>query len=118
MSHEASAAKNTLLLDLPEELTVFFNKWKAAKGSGVPQIQNMLEIDRKKPHPFRKYPNGYMRRNTDGAMEDLRRQPLMGRPRRYFGVADRQGGLYCYCDGKLRGTGARDSWGLARCRYE
>src|ERR1051325_4593645 len=53
MSHEASAAKNTLLLDLPEELTVFFNKWKAAKRSGVPQIQNMLEIDRMKLHPFR-----------------------------------------------------------------
>jgi hypothetical protein len=108
MSHEASAAKNTLMLDLPQELTVFFNKWKAAKGSGVPQIQNMLEIDRKKPHPFRVYPAGHPHAGM----------PLMGRPRIYFVVADGQGELYCDGDGKVRVRGATDSSGLARCRYE
>ena len=108
MSHEASAAKNTLLLDLPQELTLFFNKWKAAKGSGVPQIQNLLEIDRKKPHPFRKYPKGHPHAGM----------PLMGRPRMFFVVADGQGELYCDDDGKLRVLGAKDSFGLARCRYE
>jgi hypothetical protein len=108
MSHEASAAKNTLMLDLPPEITMFFNKWKAAKGSGVPQIQNMLEIDRTKPHPFRRYPQGHEHAGL----------PLMGRPRIYFVVADGQGELFCDTDGKLRVRGASDSTGLARCRYE
>lgn len=108
MSHEASAAKNTLMLDLPEELTLFFQKWKAAKGSGVPQIQNMLEIDRKKPHPFRKYPAGHPQEG----------QPIIGRPRIYFVVQDGQGELYCDIDNKLRVVGGKDSYGLARCRYE
>lgn len=108
MSHEASAAKNTLMLDLPQELTVFFNKWKAAKGSGVPQIQNLLEIDKNKPHPFRRYPVGHPHAGL----------PVMGRPRIYFVVADGQGELFCDTDGKLRVRGAVDSAGLARCRYE
>ena len=108
MSHEASAAKNTLLLDLPKELTLFFNKWKAAKGSGVPQIQNMLEIDKKKEHPFRRYPEGHLYAG----------KPLMGRPRIYFVVADGQGELFCDGDGKLRVRGATDSAGLARARFE
>jgi hypothetical protein len=108
MSHEASAAKNTLLLDLPQELTLFFNKWKAAKGSGVPQIQNMLEIDKKKEHPFRRYPEGHAHAG----------KPLMGRPRIFFVVADGQGELFCDGDGKLRVRGATDSAGLARARYE
>jgi hypothetical protein len=108
MSHEASAAKNTLMLDLPDELTVFFNKWKAAKGSGVPQIQNMLEIDRTKDHPFRVYPQGHKYAGM----------PLKGRPRIYFVVADGQGELYCDGDGKVRVRGATDSTGFARARYE
>lgn len=108
MSHEASAAKNTLMIDLPQELKVFFNKWKAAKGSGVPQIQNMLEVDRGKPHPFRVYPSGHKHAGM----------PIMGRPRIYFVVADGQGELYCDGDGKVRVRGATDSGGLARCRYE
>ena len=108
MSHEASAAKNTLMLDLPPELTVFFNKWKAAKGSGVPQIQNMLEIDKTKEHPFRRYPEGHAHAG----------KPLMGRPRIYFVVANGQGELYADGDGKLRVRGATDSEGLARTRYE
>ena len=108
MSHEASAAKNTLMLDLPQELTTFFSKWKAAKGSGVPQIQNLLEIDRTKEHPFRVYPTGHPHAG----------KPLMGRPRIYFVVADKQGELFCDIDGKLRVRGATDATGLARCRYE
>lgn len=108
MSHEASAAKNTLMLDLPQELTIFFNKWKAARGSGVPQIQNMLEIDRAKQHPFRRYPQGHPHAGL----------PIMGRPRMYFVVTDNQGELFCDTDGKLRVRGAMDSQGLARARYE
>lgn len=108
MSHEASAAKNTLMLDLPQELTTFFNKWKAAKGSGVPQIQNMLEVDKKKDHPFRRYPQGHPHAGM----------PLKGRPRIFFVVADGQGELFSDTDGKIRVRGATDSSGLARLRYE
>lgn len=108
MSHEASAAMNTLMLDLPQELTVFFRKWKAARGSGVPQIQNMLEIDKKKEHPFRRYPQGHAHAGM----------PIMGRPRIFFVVADGQGELYCDKDGKVRVRGATDCKGLARARYE
>lgn len=104
LSHEASSVQNTLMLDLPDHLQLFFKKWKAARGSGVPQIQNMLEIDRTKPHPFRRHP--------------VTSLPLMGRPRLYFVVADGQGELYVDGNGKLRVTGAKDSHGLARARFE
>lgn len=108
MSHEQSAAKNTMEQDLPPELTLHFNKWKARRGSGVPQIQNMLEIDRSKEHPFRRYPQGHPQAG----------QPLMGRPRIYFVVADDQGALYADNDGKLRVKGAVSDRGLARLRFE
>jgi hypothetical protein len=108
LSHEASSVQATLMQDLADDLKLFFRKWKAARGSGVPQIQNMLEIDKKQPHPFRRYPKGH----------ELAGQPLMGRPRIYFVVADGQGELYMDGNGKLRVVGATDSTGLARCRYE
>ena len=107
MSHEASAARNTLLQDLPEELTLFFEKWRAAVGSGVPQIQNLLEIDARRTHPFRVFPEGHARAG----------EPLPGRPRVYFVVADGQGELFHHAD-RLRVVGAADSEGLARARYE
>jgi len=108
LSHEASSVQNTLMIDLPEELQIFYKKWKAARGSGVPQIQNLLEVDKKKPHPFRKYPKGHPHAGM----------PIMGKPRMYFVVADGQGELYLDGNGKLRVTGAKDADGLARCRYE
>lgn len=104
LSHEASAVMNTMIVDLPDELKTYFHKWKARKGSGVPQIQNLLEIDRTRQHPFRKHP--------------VTSEPLMGRPRIYFVVADGQGELYCDESGKVRVVGATDSKGLARLRYE
>lgn len=104
MSHEASAARNTLLQDLPEELTLFFEKWKAAVGSGVPQIQNLLELDATKAHPFRRHP--------------VTGEPLRGRPRLYFVVEDGQGELFVDGDGRMRVRGATDAEGLARARYE
>jgi hypothetical protein len=118
MSHEASAALNTMIVDLPAELKTFYRKWKAQKGSGVPQLQNMLEIDRTKPHPFRRYPPGTVIKHRDGTVEDVGGKPLMGRPRIYFVVADGQGELYLDGDGKVRVRGAVNSRGLARCRYE
>ncbi len=108
MSHEASAAQSTLMLDLPDELQLFFKKWKAAKGSGVPQMQNLMEIDYTKEHPFRRFPKGHPREG----------QPLMGRPRLYLVVEDGQGELYVDGNEKLRVAGAKDSGGHARARYE
>ncbi len=104
MSHEASAALSTFLIDLPDELRVVFSKWKAAKGSGVPQIQNLLEIDRSRPHPFRRHP--------------VTGEPLTGRPRQYFVVAPGQGEVFVDEAGALRVVGAKDGKGLARLRYE
>lgn len=108
MSHEASAALNTFLIDLAPELKVYFSKWKAEKGSGVPEMQRMLEIDPKRKHPFRKYPAGHPKAG----------QPLDGCPRLIFVVEDGQGELYVDDIGRLRVIGARNSEGLARLRYE
>jgi len=97
MSHEASATKNTFDVDL-EDNRLQFVKWKAKQGSGVPQIQNYLQIDRTRPHPFRPH--------------------LMGRPRLFLVVADGQG--ECYRDdlGEWCVRPAIDEGGLARLRWE
>jgi hypothetical protein len=104
MSHEASAALNTFLIDLPQEEKVFFSKWKARKGSGVPQIQEVLAIDRTKQHPFRRDP--------------VSGEPIMGRPRHYIVVADGQGELYYDAEGQLKVRQAVNEKGLARLRAE
>lgn len=98
MSHEASAALNTMIVDLPDELKTFFSKWKAKRGSGVPQVQNMLEIDYSKPHPFR--------------------PQIIGRPRMYFVVPDEQGELKVGELGKYYVAQPTDYKGLARARFE
>ena len=108
MSHEASAALNSYLLDCPDETKVFFSKWKAAKGSGVPQIQNLLEIDHSKPHPFRVYPAGHAKAG----------QPIMGYTRFVLVVPDGQGELYTDNAGQLRVTAGTDERGFARARFE
>lgn len=104
MSHEASAALATFLIDLPKEIQQYFNKWKAKKGSGVPQIQELLTIDRKRPHPFRRDPKT--------------NKPLMGRPRHFIIVDDSQGALYYDIEGKLKVRQPTDEKGLARLRSE
>lgn len=103
MSHEASAALNTMAIDLKEDEKQFFGKWKAKKGSGVPQIQNLLEIDHKKDHPFRVLPNG---------------QKLKGSPRIFFIVADGQGELQLDANNEIYVLGAKDAKGFARARFE
>lgn len=108
MSHEASAALNTFLIDLADDIKQTFSKWKPKRGSGVPQIQNLMEIDHSKPHPFRCYPIGHAQAG----------QPIRGRPRFILVVDDGQGELYIDGEGKLRVIGAIDSGGQARARYE
>ncbi len=98
MSHEASAAMNTMRVDLQDDLKTFFNKWHAKRGSGVPQVQRMLEIDHSLPHPFRK--------------------GLMGRPCLYFVVPDDQGRLMTGDLGKMYVAQPTDYKGFARARYE
>jgi hypothetical protein len=113
MSHEASAAMNTMAIDLKDDVKQFFGKWKAQKGSGVPQIQNLREIDHTKPHPFRKYPQGYI---LDG--REVGGQPVMGAPRLYFLVADDQGELRVDMMNNLFVPGAKNADGFARARFE
>lgn len=112
MSHEASAALNSMIQDLAEDRRVFFGKWKAQKGSGVPQIQNQLKIDKSQPHPFRKFPAGF---TINGV--DVGGRAMMGRPRFYIVVPDDQGALFVD-GGRLCVNGAKDSKGMARTRYE
>lgn len=111
MSHEASAAYNTFMDLMQGEESLWFNKWKAQVGSGVPQIQDALEIDTTKDHPFRCYPKNYPDKLLAG-------KPLKGRPRFFVIVPDAQGELYCDDEGVLRVRGAVDSLGMARLRYE
>ena len=104
MSHEASAALNTFLIDLADDIKQYFAKWKPKRGSGVPQIQNLMEVDYTKPHPFRRHP-------VSGA-------PIMGRTRFILIVDDGQGELYVDGEGKLRVRGAINAGGQARARFE
>jgi hypothetical protein len=97
MSHEASAALNTMRIDLEDDLKTFFNKWQAKKGSGVPQIQNLLEIDYNALHPFRL---------------------IEGRPRLYFVVPDEQGKMILGDLDSLTVAQPTDYKGFARARYE
>lgn len=111
MSHEASAALNTFMVDLAEDIKQFFSKWKPAKGSGVPQMQNLMEIDYKRNHPFRCYPMNHPDPEKAG-------RPMKGRPRFILIVADGQGELYVDGEGTMRVRGPIDSKGFARARFE
>lgn len=117
MSHEASAALNTFIIDLPEDLKVFFNKWKPRRGSGVPQVQEALTIDYSKPHPFRRYPQGYFILSGDLEI-DMSGQPIMGCPSMFLIVEDGQGELYIDNEGVLRVRGAVNEKGMSRLRAE
>jgi hypothetical protein len=108
MSHEASAALYSYLLDLPEDLKRFYSKWKAAKGSGVPQMQNVLEIDYTERHPFRRYPKGHAKAG----------QAIVGRPRLYLVVPDDQGRLTTNESGQLFVAQGYNQDGCARLRSE
>jgi hypothetical protein len=113
LSHEASATRNTLIMDLQDDIRQYWQKWQAKKGSGVPQIQNLLEIDHAKPHPFRILPEGYIQNG-----EDMSFRPLMGRPRMFFLVEDDQGELRTDASSNLYVLGPKNAKGFARARFE
>lgn len=113
MSHEATAAMTTMAIDLKPEIQQFFGKWKAQKGSGVAQIQNLLEIDYTKDHPFRKYPAGY---TVNG--QDMGGQPIKGCPRLFFIVPNDQGEVRRDAGGRMFVVGSKDALGFARARFE
>jgi hypothetical protein len=109
MSHEASAVLNTFLFDAPAgEDPLYFQKKKGNRQDGIPQIQNLLQIDYTKPHPFRRYPSGH----------ELAGQPIMGRPRFYIVVPDNQGDLYLDVEGKVCVRSWENAAGMARLRWE
>lgn len=108
MSHEASAALNAFALDLEPDLKIYYGKWKAAKGNGVPQMQNVLEIDYTKEHSFRKYPKGHAKAG----------QPIKGMPKLLILVPDIQGDLKCDAAGQLFVSQPFDADGCARLRAE
>jgi hypothetical protein len=98
LSHEASTALNTYVLDMPPGFKLRFAKWKPDRRAGIAVLQNYMEIDKSRPHPFR--------------------PRLMGRPRLYLVVADEEGEVYYDGDGKLQVKPAVTSEGLVRLRAE
>jgi hypothetical protein len=98
MSHEASTALNTYTMDMPDGYKLRFEKWKPDRRAGIAVLQNYMEINKERPHPFR--------------------PRLMGRPRFYLIVADDEGELYYDPDGKPCVRPARTARGLVRLRAE
>lgn len=111
MSHEATAAQTTYGNDLQEDLKRHYDKWKAARGSGVPQLQAIMEIDYKQDHPFRRYPKNH----PDPAK---RGKPVKGRTRFMLLVPDEQGALKCTDAGHLYVAQPFNNHGCARLRME
>lgn len=102
MSHEQTTAQNALLIDCVPP--VLFDKVEPDRRGGIALVQNVLQIDGSRPHPFRRHP--------------LTEQPLPGRPRLFFIVADDQGALGVDAEGRLTVSPPRDAQGLARLRWE
>lgn len=108
-SHEQTAALNTYLFDLDPPDKIAFSKWRPDARAGIAPIQNHLQIDWNKEHPFRRFPVGH----------EFEGKPLLGRPRVFFLVDDGQGELW-YDDNsdELMVKDAIDSGGFIRARFE
>lgn len=111
-SHERPEIVRGYLTDLP--LTgrppLIFGQVNTARArAGIVHMQDFLTIDKSKPHPFRVYPEGHPQAG----------EPLQGKPRVFFIVADGQGELYWdETRGSLMVRPALDESGMARARFE
>src|ERR1700752_2608003 len=85
-------------MDMPAGYKLRFEKWKPDRRAGIAVLQNYMEIDKAKPHPFR--------------------PRLMVRPRLYLIVADDEGELYYDADESPCVRPARTARGLVRLHAE
>jgi hypothetical protein len=141
MSHEQSAAQLTYNFDMKgveglvaaesrslelDDATIpteyrglGFVKVKPDRWGGISTMQNFYEVDYSQPNQFRRYPEGYKILNPNsGELVDMSGQPLPGRVRMIFVVADGQGELYVDDTGALKVTSASDDDGMIRYRAE
>lgn len=102
MSHEGASERDTYQFDVPVEHRLTWSVCQYGERDGLSQFQNYLAVDRTKPHPVRKYPDG---------------RPVMGRSRFYIVVADGQGEIF-EKDGRYFVTDPLDADGFARLRAE
>jgi len=112
-SHEAALLRNSFGQDLGEIAGYEYmhvDPIRTEDGAkGIAAIQDLLERDDSRPHPFRVYPLGHPKAG----------EPLVGRPVLYLVVADGQGELYFDLEtGELKVRPALDEDGLSRTRYE
>lgn len=115
MSHEASTARSIYISQLSTPL--IYSKINATSTLGIDAVNILLQPNRTKPHPFRKYPKNYPYKDDNG--NPLAGQPIPGRPRLYYIVDDDQGALlWDERMRELRVQHAKDSRGLRRIRWE
>jgi hypothetical protein len=99
MSHEATSEMNALQLDMPTGMRLSFSKWEPNMTDGIGVLQNYLQIDPRRKHPFRPF------------LEK-------GSPRIFFIASDDQGELIPNDFGGYHVKPATDDGGLARLRAE
>jgi hypothetical protein len=108
-SHEQSAAFNAYDYDLPGNLRIDWEKWKPDARQGIVPMQNYMQVDHSRQHPFRRYPDGHPQAG----------EPLMGYTRFILVVADGQGELeYDRLNERLIVKPPINMQGLARARWE
>jgi hypothetical protein len=108
MSHEAKSERDTYIFDLAEHERLNFASWGTNRRGGIAQVRQYLEIDRTRPHPFRRYPKGHTKEG----------EALLGRPRLYLIVDDNEGALAVGDEGGLVVAPAKTAKGLRRLRDE
>jgi hypothetical protein len=119
MKGEGLVAARDLELDdatIPTEYKgLGFVKVKPDRWGGISTMQNFFEVDYSQPNQFRRYPDGYKILNPNsGELVDMSGQPLPGRVRMIFVVADGQGELYVDDTGALKVTSATIDDGMIR----
>lgn len=107
MSHEAKSERDTY----SQEHQLSFKAWSTDYNAGVAQVKDFLELHSfHQPHPFREITR----------LEDFEDCPkIMGRPRFFIIVEDKQGQLnYDYAMNRWYSSVAKDNEGMRRTRTE